>query len=192
MLTIQTNLINRFDAACHLAFDTTASHCGLPGASFTSGTRIDVASGTCAVEHIVLGDLLQTLDDGLQPVRSVRRETQRVIGDAAPVLFETGSIGNSGPILMAADQRILISDWRAELFLGCDEVLVAARDLVNGRDIRVVEGAEVSFIQLSFERIQIVFAQGCAFECSRSQSTSRAPAVRMVARPPEAVCLMAA
>lgn len=182
---------------------------------FTPGTMIDVKEGTCAVEKIVAGDLVQTMDDGLQPVRLVLRQTVRAYGAFAPILFEAGAIGNDEAFMVSPEHRMLITDWRAQLTMGCDEVLVAAKHLVNGTDVRSVEGGVIEYIHLLFDSHQIVFGDGCASEsclpdtglahqgCEQQAELltlfpeladvkSRTLSARTVARRIEAVCLMAA
>lgn len=182
---------------------------------FTPGTQIDVPSGTCAVEDIVAGDLVETMDEGAQPVRLVLRQTVRAYGCFAPILFEAGSIGNERAFMVSPEHRMLISDWRTQLMMGCDEALVAAKHLVNGRDVRFVEGGVIEYIHLLFDRHQIVFGDGCPSEsclpdtglaqqgCEQqaelltlfpqlADHKCRTLAARTVARKIEATCLMAA
>ncbi|MCX7565988.1 Hint domain-containing protein [Sulfitobacter sp. F26169L] len=131
---------------------------------YTRGSRIGVPHGTCAVEDIRQSDLIETLDDGPQPVRMVLRQSVQGSGDFAPVRFEAGTVGNSVSILVSPEQRILITDWRAQLLMGCDEILVAAKHLVNGRDVRRVECGVIDYFQLVLDRPQIVFGDGCPTE----------------------------
>lgn len=182
---------------------------------FTPGIQIDVPGGTCAVEDIVEGDLVETMDEGPQPVRLLLRQTVRAYGNFAPILFEAGSIGNERPFMVSPEHRMLISDWRTQLILGHDEALVAAKHLVNGNNIRCVEGGVIEYIHLLFDRHQIVFGDGCASEsclpdtglaqqgCEQqaelltlfpqlSDHKGRTFAARTVARKIEATCLMAA
>lgn len=160
--------------------------------SFVAETLIAVPKGFRPVDQIAVGDLVETLDDGPQPVRAVRRQLVAGHGDAAPVLFEAGSIGNERAILVSPDHLILITDWRAELWMGCDEMLVAAKDLVNGRDVRVIEGGLIAFVSLSFDESQIIYAGGCAFECLAEDEAEDAMFPRTAAAFPEVACLMAA
>ncbi|KIN74339.1 Hint domain-containing protein [Sulfitobacter guttiformis] len=182
---------------------------------FTSGAQIEVQGGKRAVEEIAVGDMVKTLDHGMQPVRMVLRQTVRAHGKFAPVLFEVGSIGNDRAFMVSPEHRMLISDWRAELVMGCDDVLVSAKHLVNNRDVRVIEGGAVEYFHLLFDSHQIVFADGCPSEsclpCSGLASQSdgqqaellelfpnladmkqQTLAARTVVRRSEAVCLMAA
>lgn len=182
---------------------------------FTPGARIEVPDGTCAVEEIAVGDLVMTLDDGPQPVRMVLRQQVRAAGTFAPILFEKGSIGNTRAFMVSPEHRMLISDWRAQLVTGCDDILVAAKHLVNGDDVRIVVGGVVEYIHLVFDAHQIIFADGCPSESclpdsgmAQQEEEQRAElltlfpelgdikgstfAVRRIARRPEAACLMAA
>ncbi len=137
---------------------------------FTRGALIDVPGGTCAVEEIAVGDLVDTLDHGAQPVRLVLRQSVRALGSFAPVSFAAGSIGNTRAFMVSPEHRMLISDWRAQLFAGCDDLLVAAKHLVNGNTVRIVEGGVVEYLHLVFDTHEIVFADGCPSESCLPQS----------------------
>lgn len=182
---------------------------------FTAGAQIEMMHGVKAVEDIVAGDLVMTMDHGAQPVRLVLRQSVRAYGGFAPILFEAGSIGNERAFMVSPEHRMLIADWRAELLMGCDEVLVAAKHLVNGKNVRIVEGGMVEYIHLLFDAHQIVFADGCPSESCLPDSglaqqgdqqqaelltlfpeladvKNRTFAARTVAKRTEATCLMAA
>ncbi len=182
---------------------------------FTRGTLIRLADGARAVEDLKAGDLVETMDEGAQPVRLVLRQTVRAYGSFAPILFEAGSIANARAFRVSPEHRMLVGDWRTQLLMGCDEALVAAKHLVNGRDVRVEEGGVVEYIHLLFDRHQIVFGNGCPSEsclpdtglaqqgCEQqaellalfpqlADKTARVLAARTVARRMEAACLMAA
>lgn len=59
---------------------------------------------------------------------------------------------------------MLIRDVLAELLFGETEVLVAARDLVNDSTIRPVEGGEVDYVHILFDRHQVVYSEGLETE----------------------------
>ena len=50
------------------------------------------------------------------------------------------------------------------MFFGLDEVLVAAKHLVNGDTIRQVSGGMVEYIHLVFDQHELVFGQGVPSE----------------------------
>ena len=131
---------------------------------FTPGTRIEMARGFCAVEDIAVGDMVRTRDNGLQPVRWTGRRTVNATGDLAPIKIRAGALGNHRDLLVSPQHRILISGWQAELHFGCPEVLVAARHLVTGHEISTVEGADVTYVHLSFDHHELIYAEGLLTE----------------------------
>ena len=131
---------------------------------FTPGTMIRMAKGQQRIETLKVGDLVKTLDDGLQPIRLVVRGTFRAIENFAPIRFEAGAIGNTKPLLVSPQHRMLITGWRAELLFGQSEVLVAAKHLVNGKTITEQLGGTVDYIHLLFDDHQIVFGGGVPSE----------------------------
>jgi Hint domain len=131
---------------------------------FVAGTRIQTPDGEVAVENLAVGDLIETLDDGLQPLRWVGRGRVTAKGNLAPIRIRAGTFGDHGTLMVSPQHRILIRDPLAELMFGEDEVLVAAKDLVNDLTIRSVPGGSVDYVHLFFDRHQIVFSEGLATE----------------------------
>ncbi len=126
---------------------------------FAAGTLIETADGPRPVEEIVVGTLVRTLHDGLQPVRWRDGRDFPATGAFAPILFRAGAIGNSRPLRLSPQHRIRIADWRTQLWCGEDAVLIAAQQFVNGTDIVVDQGGMVTYHHLMFDRHQIVFAE---------------------------------
>lgn len=131
---------------------------------FAAGTRIMAAQGEVAVETIEPGDLVMTLDDGLQPVRWVGHQQVAGMGRFAPIRFRAGALGNTRDLWVSPQHRVLVTGWRAELLFGSDEVLVAARHLVNDQSIRPDPMGHIHYHHLMFDRHQIVLAEGCPAE----------------------------
>ncbi|MBL4916564.1 Hint domain-containing protein [Szabonella alba] len=131
---------------------------------FTAGTRIESASGPVAVEDLQAGDLIVTRDNGLQPLRWLGCTTVPAQGEHAPIRFAPGVLGNRRALLVSPNHRMLVEGWRAELFFGEAEVLVAAKHLLNGDTIRRVERTRITYLHLLFDRHEIVFAEGAASE----------------------------
>ncbi len=139
-----------------------ASELGPP--CFASGTMIETDRGAVAVERITEGDLVQTLDSGLQPVRWRGARTVSGLTDFAPIRFAPGAMNNHRAMLLSPNHRVLVTGWRAELLFGQDEVLVAAKHLVNGDTINRVPSRSVTYHHLMFDRHEVVFADGQASE----------------------------
>lgn len=131
---------------------------------FTPGTWVETPTGRCLIEELQLGDLVNTMDDGPQPIKMIVDDTFRAVGDFAPIRFAKGAIGNDAPLVVSPQHRMLITGWQAELYFGQDEILVAAKHLVNDDTIRQVSGGRVQYIHLLFDAHQIIFAQGVPSE----------------------------
>ncbi len=131
---------------------------------FTPGTWIETATGPRLIETLQVGDLVTTLDQGSQRIRQIVDDRFRAVPDIAPIRFATAAIGNDAPLTVSPQHRMLITGWQAELYFGQDEVLVAAKHMVNGDSIRQVVGGIVRYIHLLFDDHQIIFAQGVPSE----------------------------
>lgn len=131
---------------------------------FTPGTKIKTATGQQLIETLKVGDLVETLDEGPQPLRLIVRGVFRATDNFAPVRFEAGAIGNAKPLMVSPQHRMLISGWQSQLLFGQDEVLVAAKHLVNGDTITEQMGGTVEYIHLLFDSHQIVFGGGVPSE----------------------------
>lgn len=131
---------------------------------FVAGTMIQTADGLRAVETLTPGDMVMTRDDGLQPVRWIGQRTVAATGKLAPIRIEANVLGTHGALMLSPLHRVLIKDAVAELLFGEDEVLVAARDLVNDRTIRPVEGGEVTYVHVMFDQHQVIYSEGLATE----------------------------
>ncbi len=59
---------------------------------------------------------------------------------------------------------MLIRDAAAQLLFGEAEVLVAARDLVNDCTVRRIEGGEVTYVHILFDRHQVIYSEGLETE----------------------------
>ncbi|MFN4153998.1 MAG: Hint domain-containing protein [Paracoccaceae bacterium] len=131
---------------------------------FVAGTMILTDRGECPVEALQPGDLVMTKDDGPQPLRWIGRRQVTASGALAPIEIRAGTFGDHRRLLVSPQHRILVHDPLAELLFGDTEVLVSAKDLVNGRSVRVIEGGEVDYVHLLFDRHQIVSSEGLATE----------------------------
>lgn len=131
---------------------------------FTAGTMIATPEGEKPVEWLRIGDLVMTRDAGPQPILWTGGRQVRGYGSYAPVRFETGSLGNSRPLLVSQQHRMLVSGWRAELACGSDEVLVAAKHLVDGQSVRLTEMAHLHYVHILLDAHHILIAEGAPSE----------------------------
>lgn len=137
---------------------------------YTHGTRIDTPQGPRPIEDLVPGDLVTTLDNGSQPLRWVgaRALSHHDLRDnphLRPIRFAAGALDNLRPLLVSPQHRVLIGDWRAQVYFGEDQVLIAAQALENGHSIRqVLPDSGVVYCHLLFDRHEVILAEGALSE----------------------------
>ena len=126
-----------------------------------AGTLVETPNGRVAVESLKPGDMVMTRDDGPQPVRWCGRATRRAVGPDAPVVIEAGTLGDHERAELSPNHRVLMKSARAELLFGEGEVLVKAKDLVNGSTVRLRrDGGSVTYVHVMFDQHQIIRGNG--------------------------------
>lgn len=131
---------------------------------FTSGTLIKTKKGEVPIECLSAGDLVLTMDHGYRPIRWIGSRKRLGMGEIAPVLIKKGTLRNDRDLLVSPQHRMLLQGWQAEVLFGEREVLVSAKSLINQRSIRKIEGIEVEYYHILFDRHEIVFANGAPSE----------------------------
>ncbi len=150
---------------------------------FTLGTRVLTPAGPVRVEDLQLGDLVTTKDNGLQPIEWIGR--RRMTGARLfamprlrPIRISAGALGLERPdqsLLVSPQHRMLITGRVAQDLFNTPEVLVAAKDLVDGRLIATETRArEVTYIHLMLPQHNIVWANGVATESFHPANTALA------------------
>lgn len=144
-----------------VAYEATASL-----VCFTPGTLIETACGPVPAEQLEEGDLLMTLDHGLQPLKLVF-QTAHPFGiqrrEHNPILFQAGSLGNGLPrqdLGVSPQHRILMDDPSE-----CLEVLVPAKAFLGKPGVRQMpQGRSVTYIHLVMERHEVLMSNGMPSE----------------------------
>lgn len=140
---------------------------------FTPGTYVQMKRGKKRVEEVEVGDLVRTLDNGVQTVRWVGRvdvpkALLRRKPEYRPIRIRKGAFGGNVPnrdMLVSPQHRILLCGWRAELFCGETQVLAAAVHLVDDKSIFVAHDVQdISYVHLQFDRHEIVVSDGLPSE----------------------------
>lgn len=140
---------------------------------FTAGTMIETPSGERAADRLKVGDLVWTADGGAQPVRwchhrRISRDALRHDASLRPVLIAADAFGRGlplRPLRVSPQHRICVSGWRAELFFGAAEVLVAACQLKNDTTItQPIPGEDVTYVHFLLDGHQIVRSNGLLTE----------------------------
>ena len=140
---------------------------------FTAGSMIATPSGAVAIEQLRPGDLVNTLDHGAQPLRwigmlRVPAAVMRRDARFRPVLVRRDAFGPARPCrdsLLSQQHRILISDWRAAILFGEDEVLVPVNKLANDGAVRIDDTlSDLTYVHLLFDAHEIVEVDGLSSE----------------------------
>ena len=133
-------------------------------ACFTAGALIETVDGPVPVEELRRGMRLKTYDNGDRPVRAVLRRAVDGSGDLAPVHIKAGALDNTRDLIVSPAHRMLISDWRAQMLFGADEVLVSAVNLVRGDMIYRAPVPTVTYYHILMDRHEVIYAEGAATE----------------------------
>ena len=140
---------------------------------FTRGTKLTTSTGDVAIEELQVGDLVQTLDHGLQPIqwigtRKLGKAELLAAPNMVPIRVRQGALGNGLPeqdLIVSPQHRILIKSQISERMFGKAEVLVAAKHLTDIDGIELAEDLEdVEYIHVLCAQHEILFSNGAATE----------------------------
>ncbi len=132
---------------------------------FAQGSEILTMSGIKSVEALAPGERIVTRG-GARVLRSV---SHRTVPDAALIRVAASALGHDRPeadMIVAADQPILLRDWRARALAGEDRALVAAGRLADGEYIRHEPRRDVELYTLHFDGPAVIYAQGLELACA--------------------------
>ncbi|MGB8623429.1 MAG: Hint domain-containing protein [Paracoccaceae bacterium] len=137
------------------------------------GTLVDTPSGPRRVEDLRIGDAVHTVDHGPSPLRwigskAVQRDELARSPELRPIRISADALGMGIPrrdLVVSPQHRILLDDWRAELFFGEAELLVPAKALINDSTITVDHSLNpVEYFHLLFDQHEIVLTEGARTE----------------------------
>ncbi len=140
---------------------------------FTPGTRISTPRGPVPVDVLRQGDLVLTRDNGAQPVRwtggrQMSGARLYVMPSLRPIRIRAGALGIERPeeeLLVSPEHRMLLRGDHARALFNTPEVMVAARDLINGQTITVDHSVRaVTYIHLLLDAHQVLWANGVETE----------------------------
>lgn len=131
---------------------------------FAHDTLITTDKGQIGVQDICAGDLVMTMDNGLQPVRWVGSRCVPAQGKFAPIVLRKGVVGNAQDLVVSPQHRVLVQGWQAELLFGQADILVSAKHLVNDQTVVRREGGEVTYYHILFDQHEVIFANDAPCE----------------------------
>jgi len=138
---------------------------------YVSGTLIDTPDGPRAIETLCPGDLVNTVDDGQQPVLWIHRGHQALEGTCSekrPVLIQAGAFSKGCPsrdLIISPQHRILVGSQGQLGDLFCGERFAPAKALTSLPRIRHMRGKrQITWIHFALKRHSVVRANGCYSE----------------------------
>lgn len=135
-----------------------------PPPCFVAGTPILTPGGWRSVCALEVGDLVETLDHGAQPILWRQHRTVSGRGPFAPVRLRTGFAGNDEDLLLSPQHRVLLSHPRAEMLFSSSDVLIQSQHLLAHPDVTREKCDEVTYVHLLFAQHEILSARGAAVE----------------------------
>ncbi|NNE51950.1 MAG: Hint domain-containing protein [Sulfitobacter sp.] len=140
---------------------------------FTPGTRVRTGNGSILIEDLREGDLVQTKDNGLQPIQWIGSRWMSgarlfAMPHLRPIRLKAGMFDAGMPdedLIVSPEHRLVVKGPVAQELFNTDEVLVTARDLVRGEGVSVdLQMRQVTYIHLLFDQHQIMWANGVETE----------------------------
>lgn len=140
---------------------------------FARGTKISVQRGDVLVEALRVGDLVATKDRGMQSIRwigSTKLDAAALAlsPNLRPIRIRAGALGRNVPaddLTVSPQHRILVRSMIAQRMFNTNEVLVAAKQLLEVNGVEVAnELQEVEYFHLLFDQHEVIVANGAETE----------------------------
>lgn len=140
---------------------------------FGEGTLIETINGPKAIETLSAGERVKTLDSEYMPIRWIGKTKLDWFKLAKspqlrPIVIRKNAFGAGTPavdLVLSPNHRVLVSDWRAQVYFGEEEVLVPVKSLVDGVDIFVdQEVSSVTYYHLLLDEHEVVWSNGLPSE----------------------------
>lgn len=157
-------LVRRHSGLLWLGVSSGIEPAGLAPAMVAT-TPVMTPRGLRPLATLAPGDLVQTWDAGPQPVLWVGRFDLPARGSYMPIRLRAPYFGNRADLIVAPNQRIALRGAEVEYLFGEDEVLVAARWLVDGRAaVHERDRARVRYASLLLAPHSLLQTDGCLQE----------------------------
>ncbi|MCB2128605.1 MAG: Hint domain-containing protein [Rhodobacteraceae bacterium] len=128
-----------------------------------AGTVILTLDGALPVEFLSPGDRVITRE-GMRVLRDIT--VQRYSG--AAIRVSAGALGHDRPeqdLVLPADTRLLIRDWRAQALFGTAQAVVPISRIADGEFVSPATVLSMRLYKLHFDTPQVVYAEGLELVC---------------------------
>ncbi len=135
-----------------------------PTCGIAQGTMVLTLDGPLPVETLAPGDRIVTRAGAgrLTSIQVTQLAQARMVRIAPDVL---GLGRPEGEVLVAADQPLLIRDWRAQVLYGAAQALVPAARLADGQYIRVEQMTDIRIFTLHLQGAAVIYVGGLELAC---------------------------
>lgn len=137
---------------------------------FVRGTELETSHGRVKIEDLTAGMSVMTRDNGPQEIKWIGSTKVKLsVGSKlTPICIKANALGEKTPsadLYVSPEHRVLVRSRIARKLFGADEVLVAAKQLLqlNGIDI-AVGMTEVEYFHVLFDQHEIVVSNGAETE----------------------------
>ena len=140
---------------------------------FTPDTMLATPMGPRPIQSLRQGDRVLTRDNGAQQIlwtghRRMTGARLYAMPHLRPIRFRAGAMGVDRPdldLLVSPQHRMLVKGPAAQALFNCDEVLVAAENLINDHSITVdYTLREVTYIHILLGQHNVIWANGLESE----------------------------
>jgi len=142
------------------------------------GANILTMNGEIPVQRLCVGDRLITRDSGVAAIQSIfRHDVER-----RAVMVHAGSLSALRPdvdVVLAADQTVLLRDWRARVMYRRPQAVAAAGALVDGKFITDLGLRHMTLFQIYCDAPHIFYSQG--LELGTADALAQMPKTRIAA-----------
>lgn len=139
---------------------------------FARGSLIQSENGPVAIEFLRPGDMILT-ENGPKPIRWIgsRRFSVDILAakpNLRPIRIDAGSLGHNMPetvLVVSPQHRVLVRSAIAQRMFGAQQVLVAAKQLLELDGVSVAEDlTEIEYFHLMFDQHEIILSNGAKTE----------------------------
>lgn len=140
---------------------------------FARGTLIKTNDGEKPIESLVVGDFVETMDNGFQPIRWLGCRTLSISElmnkpSLRPIRIKAGALADGVPhrnLVVSPQHRILVRSKIAKRMFAKTEVFVAAKHLIGLAGVEIAKDLQsVTYFHAMCDNHEILMANGACAE----------------------------